>query len=287
MRTSSILVAVVIVTFKNAKMLKDLLEDLRKQTRAPDEIIVVDNASTDNTENIVNAYCGEATNYIQLKENTGSAGGYYEGIKAAIKRSDFVWTLDDDVRLERDSLEELLNGFIKLDSFNRIGSVRSVGKRQNDLAPYRLKFFSWRGTLIKTEYIRRFGLPMRSLFLYGEDLEYSLRFNVKGLYCYWIPSSVCTEQRETGKIDYSFLGNITRIYELPFQLYYAFRNNLYIFIRYKCFLELLHFLLYTAKCTIIILFWKGNNKAKKLSAIYMGLLDGWRRKIGKNKTYVP
>ena len=43
----------VIVTFNNVIMLMDLLNDLRIQSRLPDEIIVVDNASLDQTESMV------------------------------------------------------------------------------------------------------------------------------------------------------------------------------------------------------------------------------------------
>jgi len=46
-------ISVVIITRNRSKMLEDCLESLIKQTHLPDEIIVVDNASTDNTKEIV------------------------------------------------------------------------------------------------------------------------------------------------------------------------------------------------------------------------------------------
>jgi rhamnopyranosyl-N-acetylglucosaminyl-diphospho-decaprenol beta-1,3/1,4-galactofuranosyltransferase len=279
-------VAAVVVTFNNAAMLKGLLNDLYGQSKIPDEIIVVDNASKDNTSMMVKKEFPDVR-YFRLPENTGSAGGYYEGIKAALPNSDMIWTLDDDVRLERDSLEELLKGLEKLDADIKLSSVRSVGTRQPGVAPFRLDLFPWRGTLIKSEVIREYGLPIKEFFIYGEDLEYAMRFNSKGLYCYWIPSSVCIEKRQEGKEDYSILGRTTRVYALPFQLYYAFRNNLYVFIHYREHYRLVRLLLYAFKATICILIFRGEIKYKKIKAIYNGLFDGYREKLGKNYNYVP
>jgi len=166
-------VSAVIVTFNNVGMLSELLSDLLSQTRSPDQIIVVDNASDDDTPEVMRNNYMEVK-YIRLPENIGSAGGYYEGIKAALGNSDLIWTLDDDVRLESDALAELVQGFDKLDSTLNISSVRSVGDHHPRTSPTRLELFPWRGTLIKSELIREYGLPMKECFIYGEDLEYAM-----------------------------------------------------------------------------------------------------------------
>jgi len=279
-------VSAVIVTFNNAVMLKNLLADLSNQTLLPDEIIVVDSASKDNTSMMVKNEFPDVR-YLRLPENTGSAGGYYEGIKAALANSDLIWTLDDDVRLERDSLEELVKGFEKLDTAVELSSVRSVGVRQPNVAPHRLDIFPWRGSLIKTEIIKKYSLPIKEFFIYGEDLEYAMRFNSKGLHCYWIPSSVCIEKRQEGKDDYTILGRTTRVYAFPFQLYYAFRNQLYVFIRYREYCRLIHLLLYAFKATLCILIFRGEKRYERISAIYKGLFDGCRSRLGKNIDYLP
>jgi glycosyltransferase involved in cell wall biosynthesis len=166
-------VTAVIVTYNNLLMLSELLRDLQNQTRKADEIIVIDNASSDGTDHLMKRDF-PSVRYIRLPENTGSAGGYHEGIKTALENSDLIWTLDDDVRLYPDSLEELLKGLEKLDSKLPVGSVRSVGKRCDKTPPSRLEFFPWRGTLLKTEVIRKIGLPLKELFIYGEDLEFAV-----------------------------------------------------------------------------------------------------------------
>ena len=98
-------IGAVIVTYNNAPMLKLLLEDLLLQTRKPDEIIVIDNASFDNTASMIREF--SSIRFTRLEENLGSAGGYYEGLKIACERNDFVWTLDDDMIVNEDALEVL------------------------------------------------------------------------------------------------------------------------------------------------------------------------------------
>ena len=279
-------VTVVIVTYNNLLMLSELLRDLQSQTRKADEIIVVDNASSDGTDHLIKRDF-PSFRYIRLPENTGSAGGYHEGIKTALENSDLIWTLDDDVRLSPDSLEELLKGLEKLDPKLPVGSVRSVGKRCDEATPSRLEFFPWRGTLLKTELIRKIGLPLKELFIYGEDLEFAMRFNAHGFYCYWIPSSVCTEVRLEGKDDFRLFGRTLRVYSLPFQLYYAFRNNLYLFLLYQNYHRALRTVLYGIKATAFIAFLDKDRGRARILAIWTGLLHGLAGRLGKNKAYIP
>ena len=279
-------VTAVIVTYNNLLMLRDLLRDLQYQTRKADEIIVIDNASSDGTDQIMERDF-PTVRYIRLAENTGSAGGYHEGIKTALEKSDLIWTLDDDVRLHPDSLEQLVKGLEELDSKLPVGSVRSVATRCDETPPSRLEFFPWRGTLLKTEVIRKIGLPLKELFIYGEDLEFAMRFNAHGFYCYWIPSSVCTEVRLEGKDDFRLFGRTVRVYSLPFQLYYAFRNNLYLFLHYRNYYRALRTVLYGIKATAFIAFLDKFRGRARIMAIWKGLLDGVTGRLGKNKAYIP
>ena len=279
-------VAAVIVTYNTALMLRELLRDLQCQTRRAEEIIVIDNASSDHTDEMIRLDF-PSVRYIRLTENTGSAGGYHEGIRAALENSDLIWTLDDDVRLHPDSLEELVKGLDELDSKLPVGSVRSVAKRCDTTPPSRLEFFPWRGTLLKTEIIREIGLPLKELFIYGEDLEFAMRFNARGLYCYWIPSSVCTEVRLEGKEDFRLFGKTVRVYSLPFQLYYAFRNNLYVFLLYRNYYRVLRTVLYGIKATAFIALLDKDRRTARILSIWKGLLHGLAGRLGKNRGYLP
>lgn len=282
--------AVVVVTINNVQMLERLLQDLRGQLRMPQEVIVVDNASRDQTENMVKKTFPEVT-YVKLEKNEGSAGGYYAGIRYAKDIHDYIYTLDDDVRLRANTISEIMEGFQELEnhSHHKIGAVRSVGEKHPEPAPTQLAICPWRGTLFRTDVIRESGLPSRDYFLYGEDLEYSLRLAKKGYRFYWIPSSVCQERDRDrdGKVHVASFGIRSIHYQDPFRLYYAFRNETAIYLQYHYLFKLFRVFAYAAKLMLMISIsgeWKGREAS---TAIGKGLLDGLSRRLGKNTNYSP
>jgi GT2 family glycosyltransferase len=283
-------ICAVIVTFNNVSMLANLLNDLRIQSRLPDEVIVVDNASLDQTESMVKVNY-PAINYIKLVENLGSAGGYYEGIKRAAESNDFIYTLDDDVCLKPDTLSEIVKGFQLLEKSLpcRIGAVRSVGKGHPEDVPTKLDICPWRGTLFKTSIVREAGLPSPDYFLYGEDLEYSLRFTKKGYSFYWIPASICQERHRDrdGKTHTEIFGKRSYHYQAPFRLYYAFRNEISIYKQYHLVFKLFHTFMYAVKVVSWILITEGGTGQKAIRAVTNGVIDGFRGKLGKNLSYTP
>jgi rhamnopyranosyl-N-acetylglucosaminyl-diphospho-decaprenol beta-1,3/1,4-galactofuranosyltransferase len=283
-------ICVVIVTFNNVSMLANLLNDLRIQSRLPDEVIVVDNASLDQTESMVKVNY-PAVNYIKLVENLGSAGGYYEGIKRAAASSDFIYTLDDDVCLKPDTLSEIVKGFQLLEKSlpSRIGAVRSVGKGHPEDVSTKLDICPWRGTMFKTSIVREAGLPSPDYFLYGEDLEFSLRLTKKGYSFYWIPKSICQERHrdQDGRTHAEVFGKRHIRYQDPFRLYYAFRNEIFIYRRYKCLFKLLHTLMYAMKVILMILASEGWSGQKAIRAVTKGMIDGLMGRLGKNLRYTP
>lgn len=278
-------VSAVIVTFNNAEMLQDLLEDLSTQTRPLDQIVVVDNFSSDKTEIAVKENFPNVI-YKRLSENMGSAGGYYEGMKIAAENSDYIWTLDDDVRMESNSLENLLIGLDSLENSHKIGAVRSVGQKHPYDVPTELAMIAWRGTLIKTDAVKSIGLPGREYFLYGEDLEYALRLKKYGYSFFWIPSSRCVERRQ-GKTDDIMFGRAVKIYPTTFRLYYAFRNEIYIYILYRKIYSLIKTFIYALKVIVYLLISEKIRGLKKIKAIFNGIIHGIQGRLGRDDNYLP
>ena len=104
-------ITAVIVTYNRVELLRKSVAHLLAQSRKPDSILIVDNASSDETE----AFCCELMKerkeieYLRLLENTGGAGGFYTGIKVAIKRgADYIWGMDDDAFAQREALEKIV-----------------------------------------------------------------------------------------------------------------------------------------------------------------------------------
>lgn len=98
-------VSVIIPTWNGWNHLARCLASLRTQVSRPDEILVVDNGSTDGTADRLAAEYPEAR-IVRSAVNRGFAGGV--NIGAAQAHGDVLWILNDDVVLDPRCLAELL-----------------------------------------------------------------------------------------------------------------------------------------------------------------------------------
>lgn len=88
-----ITVSVVIATYNRAHYLPQALESLYCQTRPADEIIVIDDGSTDNTAEAIKQY-QDKLRYYKLNNNSGKSFAINYGIPLAT--SSHIWIFDDD-----------------------------------------------------------------------------------------------------------------------------------------------------------------------------------------------
>jgi GT2 family glycosyltransferase len=99
-------ISVVIPTRNGARTLSRCLQSLRESTCPPDEIIVVDDASTDNTAQIAEQF---GCRVIRQPENIGAARAKNRG--AAVARGDVLFFTDDDIVVARDAIANLAERF--------------------------------------------------------------------------------------------------------------------------------------------------------------------------------
>ena len=105
----------VIVTYNRSEMLRRCLAALGEQTRPPDRILVVDNASTDGTASMLERE-HPTVEVLRLTVNEGGAGGFHEGIRRAYESGmEWLWLMDDDTIPTPSALEELLAAAERLD----------------------------------------------------------------------------------------------------------------------------------------------------------------------------
>jgi GT2 family glycosyltransferase len=90
-------VSIAIVTFNSSRYIRRCLEAVFAQRGAPLEVVVVDNASTDDTAAILRRFKGRIR-LIRNAQNTGFAAGQNTAIQAA-EGTDWVLTLNPDVLL--------------------------------------------------------------------------------------------------------------------------------------------------------------------------------------------
>lgn len=82
-----------VVTYNRCELLERCVNRLQMQTRAPDLILVINNSSTDATEEMLRR---RKISHI-TQRNTGSAGGWARSIQYAMENDfDAVWLMDDD-----------------------------------------------------------------------------------------------------------------------------------------------------------------------------------------------
>lgn len=197
-----------VVTHNRCALLERCIEHLQAQVRPPDAIVVINNGSTDGTEEMLRQ---RAVRCI-TQENVGSAGGWHRGIQAALDEGfDAVWLMDDDGYPDGRALAEL-----EARLATGVACVSSVVLRENEPAHFVFPFpmldgrgfpvlfrlprkvhtlprlgelapggtypfaHFFNGALISTAAVRQVGNVNRDYFIYGEEVDYFFRLRKAG-----------------------------------------------------------------------------------------------------------
>lgn len=188
----------VVVTFNRLPMLQRQLARLAEIPEL-DEVLVVDNASTDGTGAWLRDVSARSSGVVAetLPTNTGGAGGFSRGLSLAIERgADLVWLMDDDGLPDADCLRLLLQRddldfwgptvLAAQDPFRLCFPIRLPGGTRvvHDLASaqqaatdglIRGVVIPFNGVLLTRELVERIGVPRAEFFIWGDDVEYLWR----------------------------------------------------------------------------------------------------------------
>ena len=99
------LVSVTVVTYNSGRFIKRCLESVLEQKYRDLEVVIVDNASTDGTVDILEQFADRCRIYYN-DENIGFAAAQNQAI--SLSRGDWVLTLNPDVLLMPDFIQELV-----------------------------------------------------------------------------------------------------------------------------------------------------------------------------------
>lgn len=287
-------ICTVIVTYNRLDELEKCIEANLLQTVCGD-ILIVDNASTDNISIILEKYKNnKQIKYIRLTENLGGAGGFYYGMKIAFEKGgyDAVWLMDDDGRPDqKDCLEALidcvhkinrndyiLNSLVRVNekelSFNIFGEKRinRVIKKASFDNCIIGEINPFNGTLVSKETYERIGLPRKEYFIKQDEVEYmwrALKNNIFVATCvtsiFFHPTISIQKKRFLGR-------NIAVIDESYWKLYYRARNTTVNLKLYKTKQDIFWHVIQTIYSAIYA---KGD-KCRKIRYSFAGLLDGFR-----------
>ena len=206
---------VVLVTYNRLDKLKISLECYEKQTYQPSVMIVVNNNSTDGTNDYLEDSKKKKSTFkkviINLDKNIGGSGGFYTGFKEILKYNvDYVWVSDDDA-FPKENAFEIANNFL-LDNNNKniaaiCGKVINrnnidvlhrrrlfkflnilvqvfVSKKEYKKEYFKLNLLTYVGSMININSLKKAGLPKKDYFIYCDDTEHSFRLSKTGdIFC--------------------------------------------------------------------------------------------------------
>ncbi|WP_224766138.1 glycosyltransferase family 2 protein [Nocardioides campestrisoli] len=242
--------AVVVVTFNRADLLARMLDGLAAQTVAPDEVIVVDNASTDHTAEVLAGRTDLPLTVLSMTENLGGAGGFHAGTRAAHQAGhQRIWLMDDDVVPAPDCLEVLLarpepclmavredldgalveKAAIRFD-LDRPWSVRPKRSSVDSVyasraampATVEVENVAFEGFMVSREVVDAIGLPDPSFFIFYDDVDYALRARRAGFGIVAVRDAVLVRQ-----LDFNQQHDLA-----GWKGYYMYRNLFVVHLRY-------------------------------------------------------
>ena len=243
-------VAAIVVTYNRSILLQECLDAILMQSHSVDTLIVIDNASTDGTEELFQKgkkYDIPCINYKRMKENIGGAGGFYEGIKEAYSLNvDWIWIMDDDTIPSFTALAELCDAlatikgetsFLASSVFGPNGEPMNVPELDNRRSPngyqdwykylgngiLKIENATFVSILINRQAVDKVGFPYKDFFIWGDDKEYTLRLSRFYAPAYMVGNSIVIHKRAvTKRISIENAVDPKRIA----QYYYNYRNIL-------------------------------------------------------------
>ncbi len=225
-------ITALVVTYNRLEWLKKNLKALLNQKRLPDEILIVDNCSTDGTAEFLNdlSQHEKLIHVMRFEENLGGSGGFSRGLKAAVKRgADYVWMMDDDALAYPDALFNLEKCINENLHRPNIGVFLSKLVKRDDAKPKfkssRSKIGTFVGFCVSASTVKKVGFPDEGFFIYADDYEYSMRIRKAGLKLLKVHSSLI-EHKDWIRQKRRFRFPFSKPAIPRWKVYYIFRNAL-------------------------------------------------------------
>jgi GT2 family glycosyltransferase len=243
-------VAVVVVTYNRADLLERMLAGLAALDRQPDAVIVVDNASSDHTPDVLAAATNTRLQVIRPEANLGGAGGFHLGVRTArLVGFDRVWLMDDDVIPAPDCLtvmmardEDCLMAVRENTAGRLVEKAATRFDLRNPLAIHPKKSMvetdygsrdrmpdvveienvAFEGFMVRRAVIDAVGLPDPSYFIFYDDVDFAVRARRAGYRIWAVRDAVLVRQ-----LDFDQQHDLS-----GWKGYYMYRNLFAVHLRY-------------------------------------------------------
>lgn len=185
--------SVIVLSYNSSRFLSALFESLRKTTYSSFEIIAVDNASQDNSAQIIKSWKEKLPlRFIQSSTNLGFSGGVNLGIEHA--QGKYIVLLNPDSIVLPDWLDKLL-AHTRPANVGIVGGVNMLMDVQHEIdfsqinrihpKPLLAHMVSGSLFLIKRELLDKLGPLDHDYFLYWEDTAYCFNAYLLGYDIIW------------------------------------------------------------------------------------------------------
>lgn len=214
-----------VVTYNRLDMIQETVERLLDE--ACDLIYVVDNGSTDGSREWLLGYGDARLRVLLSPSNLGGAGGFEMGLRRIVADEDPDWIvlMDDDARPDPGCLATFLasdysqfdavsaavylrsgdicemnrptrNPFWNLRCFLRTAAGTALGRSREgfhisdeayNAPPSAIDATSFVGLFLPRHAIHKVGYPDGGMFIYGDDVQYTLRMRKAGLTIGFVP----------------------------------------------------------------------------------------------------
>ena len=210
-------VNIFVLNWNGKDLTLDCLNSLKKITYPNTHVIVIDNGSTDGS---VDAISNQFYDYeiIELEENLGFSKGNNAGFKLVKRKADYTIFLNNDTIVDANFVEPLINEMEvnssvkqsapkiyyadqrdliwfaggKISLWN--GYIRHIGIRKKDSPLFsklsEIDYATGCCVCMRTEDFESIGMFDESFFMYGEDVDLSVRFRKQGGQIFFVPESI-------------------------------------------------------------------------------------------------
>jgi GT2 family glycosyltransferase len=213
-------VLISVLNYKNFESTKKCVLSILDCSLKKIEIYIVDNNSPDNSYQKLKDFFKDL-NVVKSKTNNGYASGHKIAVNYAIKNKfDFIWVLNNDLTVRKESLQKLLSayesngtgvfGSITLKSENP--DIVNFGGGCTDDIKEAFDYNAYEGCLLEEYYkktqlrkvqsvegssmliplkiIKEHGFMREDFFMYGEETDYCYRLKKVGISSFVVPESV-------------------------------------------------------------------------------------------------
>ena len=200
------MITAIVPVWNGRELLNRLLDTLEAQTLRAEELLVVDNGSTDGAPATARA---RGARVIEMGRNAGFAAAVNRGIREA--RGDRIAVLNSDVELAPDYFAKLsaAGGWFAtgkllrtgtreidgtFDAVCRGGVAWRVGSGRADGPPFSVSKSitspPWTAVLFRADVFRRIGYLEEGFESYLEDVDFGLRATREGLSGWYVPDAI-------------------------------------------------------------------------------------------------